>query len=271
VRARWEYGTGESLEEEDLKASWRSTSVVLTAFAGMVLWLTPVARAQEAHWSYAGEEGPEHWGKLSPAYALCGQGKSQSPIDIKGASAADLKPIQFDYGATVEEIVNNGHTIQANSAPGSRITVDGHVYELKQFHFHAPSENRFAAKAFPLEVHLVHADKDGKLAVVAVMFREGAANEAVAAVWAKMPAKKDGKAKPAAPINAGALLPKMRSYYSFTGSLTTPPCTEGVRWLVIEEPSTVSHQQVEAFEKVMGHHNNRPVQALNGRPVLEAK
>jgi carbonic anhydrase len=254
-----------------MKTSRRSASVLLAAFAGAVLWLTPALRAQEAHWSYSGEDGPANWGKISPAYAMCGQGKSQSPIDIKGAAAADAAPIQFDYGATVGEIWNNGHTIQANSAPGSRITVDGHVYELKQFHFHAPSENRIAGKSFPLEGHLVHADKDGKLAVVAVMFNEGPANDAVAAVWSMMPAKKGGKAKPAAPVNPGALLPKGRSYYSFTGSLTTPPCTEGVRWLVIEEPATVSHQQVEAFEKVLEHHNNRPVQALNGRPVLEVK
>jgi len=242
--------------------------VLLAALAGTVLWLAPVLRAQEAHWSYSGEEGPEHWGKLSPAYAVCGQGKSQSPIDIKGATAADLKPIQFEYGVTVGEIVNNGHTIQANSAPGSKITVDGHVYELKQFHFHAPSENRIAGKSFPLEGHLVHTDREGKLAVVAVMFREGAANDAVAAVWAKMPAKKGEKAKPASPVDAGALLPKQRSYYSFSGSLTTPPCTEGVRWLVIKEPATVSHQQVEAFERVMEHHNNRPLQASNDRTVL---
>jgi carbonic anhydrase len=265
------FGMEKISEEDPMKALRRSKFVFLAAFAGTVLQLAPIARAQEAHWSYAGEEGPQHWDMLSPAYALCGQGKMQSPIDIRGASAANLKPIQFEYGATVEEIVNNGHTIQANSAPGSRITVDGHVYELKQFHFHAPSENTIAGKTFPLEGHLVHADKDGKLAVVAVMFQEGPPNEAVAAVWAKMPAKKDGKAKPAASINAGALLPKGRSYYSFNGSLTTPPCTEGVRWLVIEEPSTVSHEQVEAFEKVMKHHNNRPVQASNGRPVLAAK
>lgn len=245
--------------------------MLLAALAGTVLWLAPVLRAQEAHWSYSGVEGPEHWGELSPAYAMCGQGKSQSPIDIKEVASADLKPIRFDYGSTVGEIVNNGHTIQANSVPGSTITVDGHVYELKQFHFHAPSENRIAGKSFPLEGHLVHADKEGKLAVVAVMFREGPANDAVAAVWAKMPAQKDGKAKPASPVNAGALLPKERSYYSFNGSLTTPPCTEGVRWLVIKAPATVSHQQVEAFEKVMEHHNNRPVQASNDRPVLEAK
>ena len=252
-----------------MKMSRQSASILSAAFASAVLWLTPALPAQEEHWGYSGEEGPAHWGKLSPAYALCGQGKSQSPIDIKGAAAAAAGPIQFDYGATVGEVWNNGHTIQANSAPGSRITVDGHVYELKQFHFHAPSENRIAGKAFPLEGHLVHADKEGKLAVVAVMFKEGPANEAVAAVWAKMPAK-GGKVKLASPINAGALLPKGRSYYSFNGSLTTPPCTEGVRWLVIKESSTVSHQEVEAFEALEGQ-NNRPVQASSGRPILEAK
>jgi carbonic anhydrase len=225
--------------------------------------------ADGPHWGYGGAEGPEHWGELDPAFKLCSSGKNQSPVDLKGFVEADLKPIQFTYRAGAGTILNNGHTIQVNYAPGSTITVNGHRFELKQFHFHAPSENLIEGKSYPFEGHWVHADDQGNLAVVAVMFREGAANPLLAKLWREMPEKVGEKRELAEKLDVSALLPKNRDYYRFNGSLTTPPCSEGVWWLVMKKPMTVSKEQVEQFAHAMRHPNNRPVQSLNARPVLQ--
>ena len=219
------------------------------------------------HWTYSGEAGPQNWGKLEAEFAACGIGKNQSPIDLAHVPKGDLKPLKLTYGKGATEIENNGHTMQVNYHAGSSLTVDGHVYELKQFHFHAPSENTFNGKHFPLEGHFVHADKDGHLAVVAVMFREGAANPVLASLWKSMPAKAGYKQALSSPLSAAGLLPANRGYYHFTGSLTTPPCSEDVEWLVIKQPVTVSKQQIGVFTKAIGCPNNRPVQPLNGRHV----
>jgi len=219
------------------------------------------------HWGYSGEGAPQNWGKLDPEFAACATGKSQSPIDLGKSKPGKLEPIQVDYKSGTTEILNNGHTVQVNYQPGSSLTVDGRRFELKQFHFHAPSENTFNGKHFPLEGHLVHADKDGKLAVVAVMFREGAANPLLSSLWKTMP-RTEGEKKALKPLSAVEMLPAERHYYRFDGSLTTPPCSESVRWLVIQEPMTASKDQITAFTKAMGHPNNRPVQPLNARQVL---
>ena len=220
------------------------------------------------HWGYSGHEGPEHWAELSPKFATCSSGKSQSPINLSGFIEADLKPIKFDYKGGGTEILNNGHTIQVNYAPGSHITVDGHDFELKQFHFHAPSENHINGKSYPLEGHFVHADQDGHLAVVAVMFVEGQENKTIAQAWDQMP-EHAGDKHEVSRIAAEGLLPSNRDYYRFNGSLTTPPCSEGVWWLVLKEVVSVSQAQIKKFSHVMHHPNNRPVQAVNGRPVLQ--
>ena len=237
-------------------------------FAGLaVLGATAARGAEEAHWGYSGAGGPEHWGTLSAAYAMCGRGKNQSPIDLTGSIRADLKPLKFSYNTNAREILNNGHTVQANYTPGSSIAMDGQTFELKQLHFHSPSEHLIGGKSFPLEGHLVHADEDGNLAVVGVMFVEGKANAVIAALWKQMPAQAGGKADLTSRVYASGLLPRARTYYRYNGSLTTPPCSEGVMWLVMEEPLSVSRQQVEAFQKLMGHPNNRPVQPANARPL----
>jgi carbonic anhydrase len=205
---------------------------------------------------------------LSAKYRGCG-GKNQSPVDLSHFIKADLKPIRFHYQAGGNAVLNNGHTIQVSYAPGSTIELDGHTFELKQFHFHAPSENHINGKPYPMEAHLVHADKDGNLAVVAVMFEEGKENQALSPAWAKMPEKAEGKEALPEPVSAEGLLPADRGYYRFDGSLTTPPCTEGVWWLVMKQPVSASKEQLERFAHVMHHPNNRPIQALNARPVLE--
>ena len=239
-----------------------------TMFAASVLVLFGFAQAgDQPHWSYSGADGPEHWAKLSPQYGAC-SGKNQAPINLTGFIEANLEPIAFSYRAGGDEILNNGHTVQVSYAAGSSIAVDGHVFHLKQFHFHAPSENRVNGVSFPMEVHLVHADKDGNLAVVAILFRRGEANEALAEAWAKMPQHNGDRHAFPSHINAAGLLPTDRAYYRFNGSLTTPPCTEGVLWLVMKHPVPASQQQIEKFAGTMEQPNNRPIQPRNARAVL---
>ena len=240
-----------------------------TLFAmGLLLLSSSAISATGPRWEYSGEAGPENWAKLSPEYGACA-GKNQSPINLSGLIDAKLKPIAFSYKAGTTEILNNGHTVQVNAAEGSSITVDGIQFDLKQFHFHAPSENLINGKSYPLEAHLVHADKDGNLAVVAVMFNAGTASAALEKAWAQMPKNSGDKVDLSAKLSPLDLLPKNRDYYRFNGSLTTPPCSEGVRWLVMKHPASASKEQIETFAHVMHHPNNRPVQAVNARPVLE--
>jgi len=224
--------------------------------------------AQHHHWGYSGEGAPENWGQLDPEFATCATGKNQSPIDLGESAKSHLKPVRLHYKKGTTEILNNGHTVQVNYQPGSSVTVDDRSFELKQFHFHAPSENTFDGKHFPLEGHLVHADKDGNLAVVAVMFSEGPANPLLASLWKRLPNKEGEKNALPSPLSALQMLPAERHYYRFTGSLTTPPCSEGVRWLVIQKPATASKAQLDAFTEAVGFANNRPVQPLNARQVL---
>lgn len=218
-------------------------------------------------WDYTGATGPDNWATLSPEYGACA-GSNQSPINLTGFIDAELPPIAFHYEAGSSEIVNNGHTIQINTLPGSTITVDGIEFELKQFHFHVPSENQIHGKSYPMEAHLVHADKNGNLAVVAVMVTEGKESKVLAKAWAEMP-KVGEKIALSSDILPLEILPSTRDYYRFNGSLTTPPCSEGVRWLVMKHPVSASKAQIGQFLQVIHHHNNRPVQPVNARPVLE--
>jgi carbonic anhydrase len=238
------------------------------AFLVTVAAMACSGTALAQHWGYKGEAGPENWAKIDQKFAMCALGRNQSPIDLRGFVEAELKPLAFAYKAGAAEIVNNGHTVQIDYAPGSTLTVDGRTFELKQFHFHAPSENRIGGKSFPMEGHLVHADKDGNLAVVAVMFTEGAANPMLAKLWTAMPAKPGEKSALPQGLSATGLLPANRDYYRFNGSLTTPPCSEGVWWLVMNHHPTVSKAQVEQFSKTVGFANNRPIQPVFARPVL---
>ncbi len=235
--------------------------------AGLLAATQIAGAAESAHWGYEGSEGPSHWAELNPAFATCGSGKNQSPINLTHFIESELGPLGFRYQAGGNEILNNGHTIQINYVPGSVLTVDGHDYELKQFHFHSPSENQIEGKSYPLEAHLVHADASGNLAVVAVMFDEGAKNTALAKAWAKLPQQAGQKS--AADATVEDLLPEVRDYYRYNGSLTTPPCTEGVTWLVMKNPVTASAEQIERFAHVIHQPNNRPLQPVNARPVLK--
>lgn len=221
------------------------------------------------HWGYEGASGPEHWGELEPQFTTCAQGKTQTPIDIKNEfQAAQSQPITFNYASNASEIVNNGHTVQANIPAGNSITIEGVQFELKQFHFHTPSENAVHGKRAAMEMHLVHADKDGNLAVVAVMIEEGKANDVLAKLWKEMPKHAGDKHALQAQVNPSALLPKEQHYFRFDGSLTTPPCSEGVRWMVMQQPISASKAQVEAFAHAVHEHNARPLQPMNARVIV---
>ncbi|MBD3823425.1 MAG: carbonic anhydrase family protein [Epsilonproteobacteria bacterium] len=250
----------------------KKSNLLVSSLCALAL-STSLYAGHGAHWGYTGHEGPEHWGDLAEAYSMCKMGKSQSPINITkevSVSTKDLDAIKFGYTTGSVDVINNGHTIQVNIANGSSITVDGKTYALKQFHFHTPSENNIEGKSFPLEAHFVHAAEDGSLAVVGLMFEEGKENEVLKSVWEKMPHKADGKAPLALSAETlNKLLPTAKDYYLFNGSLTTPPCSEGVKWMVLKNYSHISKAQVEEFLHVMHHHNNRPIQPVNARKVIK--
>jgi carbonic anhydrase len=224
-------------------------------------------RAEGHHWSYGGHTGPGHWAELEHDFAACKQGHAQSPIDIRGAKAADLPPIVFDYKPSPLRVVDNGHTIQVNYAPGSSISVGGARYELVQFHFHRPSEEKVQGKSHAMVAHLVHKSAEGKLAVVAVLLDKGGASvPAIETVWAHVPKEKEKEAAPDVTVDAATLLPSAKGYYAFQGSLTTPPCSEEVRWLVLKQPVKIADREIAAFSKLYSM-NARPTQPLNGRLV----
>lgn len=230
---------------------------------------TSTTYAGGVHWGYDGKEGPEAWGSLSPDFALCASGRNQSPINIQGALKTPHRKLVTHYTQEGKEIFNNGHTVQINFAPGNTLQLEDGTYEMKQVHFHAPSENHIAGKAFPLEAHFVHADSKGNLAVVGVMFQDGKENAALKALSAFLPDSEGAPSKLAVKLKPTQMMPSSMDYYRFAGSLTTPPCSEGVRWLVMKQPMTASKSQIEAFAKAMRHHNNRPVQPMNGRVVIQ--
>jgi len=223
-------------------------------------------------WSYAGAHGPKHWGEIKADYASCKSGKTQSPIDIRGAVRADLPPIQFDYHAAPLDIIDNGHTVQINYAPGSSISVGGQRYELAQFHFHEPSEERIDGKGYAMVAHFVHKNPEGKLAVVAVLMKKGGApNPFVKTLWSHLPKEKEKEETVAGvSVDPTTFLPKDHAYYTFSGSLTTPPCSEGVTWFVLKTPVGISDAQAARFGKLYSH-NARPVQARNDRAIQVSK
>ena len=220
------------------------------------------------HWSYAGEGGPDNWGNLRPEFNKCASGTRQSPIDIREGIRVQLEPIQFDYSPSGFAVVDNGHTIQVQVSPGNGITVMGRRYDLLQFHFHRPSEERINGRQFDMVAHLVHKDPEGRLAVVAVLLDRGAAQPLIQAVWNNLPLEKFEPMAAQTAIDLKQLLPDDRSYYTYMGSLTTPPCSEGVLWMVMRTPVPMSPQQIGIFSKLYPM-NARPVQSAQGRLIKE--
>ena len=240
---------------------------VSALFVATTLCCASQALAEHGHWSYRGHGGPGEWGDLDPAFAVCKTGKAQSPIDIRGAVGADLPAIAFDYKPSPLKVIDNGHTIQVMYAPGSFISVAGKQYELQQFHFHHPAEEEVSGASYPMVAHLVHKSADGKLAVVAVLLAEGSANDFVERLWKHLP---QGQGKeitvPGDSVDVSTLLPAARGYFTYSGSLTTPPCSEGVTWFVLKSPVQISQSEIAAFAKKYPH-NARPIQPLHGRVI----
>ena len=222
-------------------------------------------------WDYGDALGPSHWGELKPEFAACKDGHHQSPVDILNPKKADLPPIHFEYKPSPLHIIDNGHTIMINYGPGSFILVGDKKYVLKQFHFHRPSEEKINGKSFAMTVHLVHADEEGKLAVVAVLLQDGEDNALVHELWNDLPREKDKEESfENVHINLSQILPANRSYYSFIGSLTTPPCSEGVTWFVLKHPTTISAEEIKRFSQLY-RDDARPTQPLYDRVVLESQ
>ena len=246
-------------------------SQLLLAAACALSATAPSAFAEGApHWTYQGHGGAAHWADLDESFKTCKLGKTQSPINLVTRTvqkSSDAKPIAFAYAAGAGEVVNNGHTIQVNLPAAGTVSLDGVEYQLLQFHFHTPSEEKVDGKAYPLVAHLVHKNAQGQLAVVAVLFKAGKENAALKPVFDHLPAKEGETVKLDAAINATDLLPADRAYYAFMGSLTTPPCSEEVRWQVLKTPVEISAAQLAAFRKLY-RMNARPVQPLNGRKVM---
>lgn len=239
------------------------------ALIALLIAATAAAAAQhDTPWDYVGKYGPVNWGKLDPAYRACSNGKEQSPIDIRGAHLdKTLPPIEFHYLAGPVSIENTGHTIKITPSPGSYIVAGGVRYDLVQFHFHHPAEEAIKGKLDDMDIHLVHQSADGKLAVIAVRLREdaGDANATLATLWAQMPTQL-GQKNSIPMVNPGGLLPADRGYWTYTGSLTAPPCTEGVHWFVFEQVLAVSREQLKQFSQLYKQ-NSRSLQDPHGRRI----
>lgn len=240
---------------------------------GMVagLFCAPLLAAAPAahHWSYEGNESPAHWGRLSSEYAVCASGKNQSPVDLASGIRTNSKSVAFQYAPQRYQVENNGHTIQVTPTGAEQaLTIGGKRFALKQFHFHTPSEHTFKGRHFPMEAHFVHQTAAGELAVVAVVFKEGAANPALTPLLAKKLGKNQS-ADLAQDLAIEPLFPAASTHFRLNGSLTTPPCSEGVNWVVLQTPVSASAAQIKTMATMIGHANNRPVQPLNSRIVIE--
>ncbi len=223
----------------------------------------------EAHWGYEGENGPQAWGQMKPEFNLCAIGKRQSPIHIdeRDTLQGPAEPLLFNYQPSDGTVVNNGHTIQVDVQGDNTLTVRGSVYKLLQFHFHTPSEERVNSRGFAMVAHLVHRNAEGQLAVVALLMDPGGPNSLINKVWTYMPLDSGDRVRmPPNLLDLNELLPQDQRYYQFMGSLTTPPCTEGVLWNVIKQPISVGRDQIRLFSQLFPN-NARPIQAINGRPV----
>lgn len=236
----------------------------------LLLPLISVTLAEDkTHWRYEGEEGPDHWGDLDEAWHACSEGSAQSPINLSDAVTLDLSDISFNYGEAPLKIFNNGHTIEVEIDPGYSIRYNEIDYELTQFHFHNPSEHLIDGEAGAMEAHFVHASQDGNLAVVGVILKEGEASEDYAPIFDNLPSEESAAPEESdLSIDLTKLLPAQKTFWTYGGSLTTPPCSEIVRWLVLTEPITLSAEQIEAFTAIHSG-NARPVLPLNERDLFQ--
>lgn len=229
---------------------------------------TPVVR-NGTHWSYEGEHGPANWVNINSEWGKCGTGKRQSPINIRDGMKVDLEPIAFEYKPSSFSVIDNGHTIQVSMAGGNYLTVQNRAFELVEFHFHRPSEERINGKGFEMVVHLVHKDIDGQLGVLALLLERGKQQDLIQTVWNNLPLEKNLPVNPALLLDMNELLPQKREYFTYMGSMTTPPCSEDVLWLVMKQPVQASPAQMALFSRLYPF-NARPIQASAGRVIKES-
>jgi len=235
---------------------------------GLLAGASSSVMAQDgARWGYQGKEGPLNWGRLDPAFKACSQGKEQSPIDIRGAHLNKaLPPVEFHYVSGPMALLNTGHTVQVTPPAGSYIVIAGTRYDLVQFHFHHPGEEAVKGKLPDMSLHLVHKSADGKFAVIAVRLNEGNANAVLAGLWEHLPKTEGATDKVTESMSPGGLLPADRGYWTYEGSLTAPPCTEGVRWIILEQEVEISRDQLRSFGYLYKV-NSRMLQAPHGRKI----
>jgi carbonic anhydrase len=255
----------------DLRLTPHSSSEELAMRpAALILLLAAAsAAAQSTPWDYAGKRGPLVWGRLDPAWKVCADGHQQSPVDIRGAHLDKaLQPIEFHYIAGPVTLVNDGRTVSATVDPGSYIVAGGVRYQFKRFEFHHPSEEAIKGKLADLEVDLIHEGADGKTAIIAIRFNQerGDPNAVLAQLWPHLPKAANASQKVSDEVNAAGFLPGDRGYWTYMGSLTSPPCTEGVRWFVYEDELTISRDQLRTYTSLF-RMNSRPLQDLHGRSI----
>lgn len=242
--------------------------IIIVLFLSLLFSARVLAGTGSVHWSYEGDDGPEHWGDLSPEFVQCKVGLNQSPINIVSTVDADLPPLKLDYRTHTLELVNNGHTAQANVAPGNFLQVGDESFELIQFHLHTPSEHRINGVSFPMETHYVHANQRGELAVVGVLHSEGPSSPDLVDFQSHIPETLNQPVAFKAALNGVPITRVDTAYYRYNGSLTTPPCSEGVRWFVLKEPIPIAPQQQKEYQSLIGDDARGP-QPVNARIVLE--
>lgn len=228
------------------------------------------AEGPAPHWAYTGHHGsPAHWAELDPAFETCAKGTKQSPVDISKTVKTALPKLEFAYGSVAPVIVNNGHTVQVNLPAGQSLKIGDQSYELLQFHFHTPSEETIAGKHAAMVAHFVHRNAAGELGVVGVLMEQGKRNPAFEGIFSHLPRPGEKITVDGLKLDLAALLPSDKGYYAYEGSLTTPPCSQGVSWMVLKTPVKLGAEQIKAFRRLFSA-NARPIQPLNGRIIQES-
>jgi carbonic anhydrase len=238
--------------------------------AALAITTAVYAGAQTTQWSYEGKIGPERWAKLDRAYLTCTNGNQQSPLDIRGAKPTSLPPLEFHYRSGLITLVNNGHTLEGNVEPGSYLIVDGDRYDLIDFQFRHPSEQAVKGQLSDMEVQLLHKNAEGKMAMVSIRMNEGHPNVVLAALWPFLPTQAGKSTKTTDMVNPAGFLPADRGYWTYQGSLTTPPCTEGVQWFAFKQEIELSRDQLQAFGALYTR-NSRPLQPPHDRKIQATK
>lgn len=244
--------------------------ILIILFIAIAMLGSASASEKSVHWGYQGAEGPAHWAELSPDFTLCGDGMNQSPVDLTSDFNVELPELLFQYHGTPVRELNNGHTIMLEVRPGNYLEIPelDQRFNFKQAHFHSPSEHTVDGRSFAMEVHLVHANEDGELAVVGIMFEEGAEDFMLNRIWSFMPENEGETTESPLTVFEAGVLPPTREYFRYNGSLTTPPCSEGVTWMILKQHMTASADQISRFQQRIGPLTNRPVQPHNARLIL---